>query len=62
MKRILVASLFVIAMSFGAIGCSEKTTVKDTKTQSTPGGKTTETESKEVTKSGENPPPAGKEP
>jgi hypothetical protein len=62
MKRNIVCLLVAIGLSFGMIGCSEKTKVQETKTTQTPGGKTTETETKEVTKSGDNPPPAGKEP
>jgi len=61
MKRILVGILLVTAMSFGFVGCSEKTKVQETKTTSTPSGTTTEKETKETTKSGEAPPP-GKEP
>ena len=61
MKRILVGVLFVIAMSLGSVGCSEKSQVKETKTTQTPSGTTTETHTDEVKKSGDNP-PASKEP
>jgi hypothetical protein len=62
MKRILVSILFVIALSVGSVGCSEKAKVQETKTTQGPGGTTKETKTEEVTKSGENPPPATKEP
>jgi hypothetical protein len=57
MKRIVVCVLFVIGMSVGMIGCSEKTKVEEKKTTTTPSGTTTETETKEIKKSGDNPPP-----
>jgi hypothetical protein len=58
MKRIVVCGLFAFAVSLGLAGCSEKTEVKQEKSVQTPGGTTTQTETKEVTKSGDNPPPA----
>ena len=60
MKRILVGVMFVIAMSVGFVGCSEKSSVtKETKVK-TPGGETKTTEKTEVTKTGDEPPPAAK--
>ena len=63
MKRILVGILLVTAMSFGFVGCSEKTKVQEQTKVRTEGGTTTETKTDEVKKTGDNPPPApGKEP
>jgi hypothetical protein len=45
-------------MSIGFVGCSEKATTKSQTTVTTPQGETTTTITKEVEKSGENPPPA----
>ena len=57
MKRIIT---FVVAgsiLSFGLVGCAEKSTTKTETQVSTPQGKTTVTAEKDVKKSGENPPP-----
>jgi hypothetical protein len=54
MKRLisslLVASLFCIV----SVGCAEKSATKSETTSTTPGGKTTVTEEKEVKKTGDN--------
>jgi hypothetical protein len=56
MKRF--APLAILMGLFGActVGCSEKAKVEETTTVETPGGTTTETNTTEVEKSGENPP------
>jgi hypothetical protein len=53
MKRIVVCVLFALGMTVGMIGCSEKTKVEEKKTTQTPEGKTVETKTEEVTKSGD---------
>ena len=58
MKRFVVCLLSAIGISLGMAGCSEKTEVKKTSTVETPQGSTTIETTQEVTKSGENPPPA----
>jgi hypothetical protein len=55
MKNFLV-SLIMLALSSAGIGCAEKSSTKTEKTVTTPSGKTTITEEKEVKKSGDNPP------
>jgi hypothetical protein len=59
MRRIL-ASAFVLGVfsTVGLIGCGEEAGVEKQTEVTTPGGTTTTTETKEVEKSGENPPPA----
>ena len=56
MRRIVIGTLFAIGFSISLIGCSEKTKVQEKKTVTGPGGTTTETDTKEVKKTGENPP------
>ncbi|HEX3600530.1 MAG TPA: hypothetical protein VHU84_10335 [Lacipirellulaceae bacterium] len=60
MKRILSAILMMGVILVGAIGCAEKSSSTTKKTVSTPNGETQTTNSTEVKKSGENPPPAQK--
>jgi hypothetical protein len=58
MKRIFAPMMMLGLLLVGAVGCAEKTsTIEETKV-STPGGTTTVTVEKEVTKTGENPPAA----
>jgi len=60
MKRFFSMLLMLSVVCIGAIGCAEKSaSTKKTET-STPDGTTTTTQSTEVEKSGENPPPAQK--
>jgi hypothetical protein len=57
MKRLISAVLMVSLVSLGLCGCREKSasTKQETKV-TTPGGTTTVTTEKEITKTGENPP------
>ena len=59
MKRMIAVTLIVGLVAIGLTGCSEKTasTKQETKI-TTPGGTTTITVEKQVTKTGDNPPPA----
>jgi hypothetical protein len=56
MKRMLSLVMVLSLFSLGFVGCAEKTETKKETTVETPEGTTTETETKEVEKSGENPP------
>ena len=58
MKRAIALCLALGFSTAFLTGCGEKTETKKQTTTKTPGGTTTETESKEVKKTGENPPPA----
>lgn len=58
MKRILGSVLVLSVLSIGFVGCSEKAKVEKKSTTSTPDGTTTKTDTTEVKKSGDNPPPA----
>jgi PBP1b-binding outer membrane lipoprotein LpoB len=58
MTRALKAFALLCVLTLGMAGCSEKATVTKESTVTTPGGKTTVTNTTEVEKSGENPPPA----
>ncbi len=61
-KLISLATAGVLAMGLGITlsGCSEESKTESKTTQSTPGGKTTETTTKSVKQSGDNPPPPAK--
>jgi len=57
MKRFLASALVIgITSTFGLVGCSEETKVKDQETVSTPTGTTTTTTEKKIDSSGSNPP------
>lgn len=58
MKRLFASVSLLGLLLGGLVGCGEKTEATKETTVSTPGGTTTTTESKEVEKTGENPPPA----
>lgn len=58
MKRALSGFAMLCVLALGTVGCSEKATVTKEETVTTPGGSTTVTETKEVEKTGDNPPPA----
>lgn len=58
MKRMLGAMLVFSLLTMGFVGCSEKAKTKSETSVQTPGGETTTTVTKEVEKSGDNPPPA----
>jgi hypothetical protein len=58
MKRVAICFLAVVGLSLGMVGCAEKTQVQETKKVETPEGSTTVETTKEVTKSGDNPPAA----
>lgn len=59
MVRGLLATALVAGLGLGSIGCSEETGVKKETTIKAPDGdKTTVTEEKKVTTSGDNPPVA----
>ncbi len=60
MKRIISAVVVMGVIAVGAVGCSDKSSATKKTTVSTPNGQTTTTQSTEVKKSGENPPPAQK--
>lgn len=57
MQRLMTASLMLVIVAIGLVGCSTKTasTKQETKV-TTPGGTTTVTTEKEIKKTGENPP------
>lgn len=58
MKRISTSVLVLGLFALSFVGCGEKaTTTKEIKV-TTPGGTTTTTETQEIKKTGENPPPA----
>jgi hypothetical protein len=63
-KLISLAMMGVLTMGLGigVVGCSEESKTESKVTQATPGGKTTETETKSVKQSGDNPPPPVKTP
>ena len=56
MKYMLSSMLVLMVLSVGSLGCSSESKSSRETTVKTPGGETTVTESKEVEKSGENPP------
>jgi hypothetical protein len=56
--KFIIHCLLAIGVVFGAVGCSEKSTVTRETKVTTPTGETTTTTKQEVKKSGENPPPA----
>ena len=58
MKRFFASILVLSVLSVGLVGCGEKAKTEKKTTTSTPDGSTTKTESTEVHKSGDNPPPA----
>jgi hypothetical protein len=58
MKRNLLAVVVVAIISMGALGCSDTAKTTRETTVKTPGGTTTTTETRQIEKSGENPPPA----
>jgi len=60
MSRIFSFTLALALASAATVGCSEKAKSSRETTVSTPGGKTTVTETREVEKSGDNPPAATK--
>jgi len=57
MKRIVISLMALSMLSLGVIGCAEKAKTTTEVKQSTPNGTTTETTTREVQKTGENPPP-----
>ena len=61
MKRLLLGVMGASLISLGLVGCTEKTasTKEETKV-TTPGGTTTVTTETEITKTGDNPPPAAR--
>jgi hypothetical protein len=63
-KLICLTTMGVLAMGLGMgiTGCSEESKTQSQVTQSTPGGKTTETTTNSLKQSGENPPPPSKNP
>ena len=63
-KLVSLAMIGVLAMGVGVglSGCSEESKTETRTTQSTPGGKTTEIERKEIKQSGDNPPAPTKTP
>jgi hypothetical protein len=56
MKLFLASVLLLGLFSLGAVGCAEKSSMKEETKVSTPGGTTTTTVTKEVEKTGDNPP------
>jgi len=59
MRRLLAPALIVgLGLGFGLVlpGCGEKSEVKQQTVTEGPGGKTTETDTKQIKQSGENPP------
>ena len=58
MKRFLASALVLSILSIGFVGCSDKAKTEKKTTTSTPNGTTTKTDTSEVKKSGDNPPPA----
>ena len=55
--KLFFASVAVLCLfSFGMVGCAEKASVTEETKVSTPGGTTTTTVTKEVEKTGDNPP------
>jgi hypothetical protein len=63
-KLINLTAMGVVAMGLGIglSGCSEEASTKSQTTTQGPGGKTTVTDEKKVTTSGDNPPAPGKTP
>jgi hypothetical protein len=63
-KLISLTMMGVLAMGIGVglSGCSEESKTESRTTQSTPGGKATETTTKSVKESGQNPPTPTKTP
>ena len=58
MTATLIATVIIGLVSFGLIGCTEKTATSKREIKiSTPGGTTTITTKKEIKKTGDNPPP-----
>jgi hypothetical protein len=58
MNTALRSALLVALMLLGFVGCSDKTTTTRETIVKTPGGTTTTTDTREVERTGENPPPA----
>jgi hypothetical protein len=59
MRKLISAALTGILLTgfgVGLSGCSDETSTKTQTTTTTPGGKVTETETKSVKQSGQNPP------
>ena len=56
MMRYLASVLVLGGLSLAALGCSEKSSATKETEVSTPGGTTTTTVTKEVEKTGDNPP------
>jgi len=56
MKQFLASVLVLSMLSLGMVGCAEKASITEETEISTPGGTTTTTVTKEVEKSGDNPP------
>jgi hypothetical protein len=60
MKRSVLAVLVMVVVSISAIGCGDTTKTTRETTVKTPGGTTTVTETRQVEKSGDNPPAANR--
>ena len=56
MKRAITMCLALALSTAFMIGCAEKTEVKKQTTTSTPSGTTTQTDTKEIKTTGDNPP------
>jgi hypothetical protein len=56
MKQFFASVLVLSLLSLGTVGCAEKSSTSREVKVSTPGGTTTVTVEKEVTKTGDNPP------
>jgi hypothetical protein len=65
MRKIIsltLSGILAIGLGFGLSGCTEESASKSQTTQTTPGGKTVETQTNSVKQSGENPPAPTKNP
>ena len=56
MNRLFASMMMFGLLVIGAVGCAEKSSTTEETKVSTPGGTTTVTVEKEVTKTGDNPP------
>lgn len=64
MKKLItaLAGTGLLTLTLGLVGCGDTSSTTKKEEVSTPGGKTTATEKKEVKQTGDNPPPAGTNP